>query len=124
MGGSVAVGDESWEFTEAFLFGFPVNLGPGTEDFNMVLTDEGNGSLRFRYDVQTHRLTLVNVERVARLRTSTPGPAASRPMSSAGCRPPSPSSSWRSTVRRRPCSGLGAVPINGTLIVQQFESIP
>ena len=29
MGGSVAVGDESWEFTEAFLFRFPVNSGAG-----------------------------------------------------------------------------------------------
>ncbi len=104
MGGSVAVGDESWEFTEAFLFGFPVNLGPGTEDFNMVLTDEGSGSLRFRYDVQTHRLTLVNVER---------GGEASD-LDAGGVRPPDrrarpavsrgpPSSSWRSTVRRRAC---------------------
>ena len=39
MGGSVTVGDESWEFKEAFLFGFPVNQGAGTEDYNMVLTD-------------------------------------------------------------------------------------
>ena len=108
MGGSVAVGDETWEFTEAFLFRFPVNLGAGTEDFNMVLTDEGNGSLRFRYDVQTHRLTLVNVERggeASDLDAAACGLADRRARPAvAGDRR---SSSWRSTVRRRasPASG-------------------
>jgi hypothetical protein len=95
MGGSVTVGEETWEFDEAFLFQFPVNQGAGTEDYNMVLTDPGRGVLRFRYDVQTHRLTLVNVER---------GGEASELNASA-------------------CS-LGTVAIRGTPIVQQIEFAP
>ena len=59
----------------------------------MILTDERSGSLLFSYDVQTHRLTLVNVERggeTSDLERRSLSP--SRPMSSA-CSSPTPRSS-------------------------------
>ena len=124
MGGSVTVGDDTWDFSEAFLFGFPVNLGAGTEDYNMVLTEEGTGSLRFRYDVQTHRLTLVNVERG--------GDASDVDARACGLQTEelgrlSPGVAIVELTIDCPevdVPGLGAVPIGGTLIVQQIDSIP
>ncbi len=124
MGGSVAVGDESWEFTEAFLFGFPVNLGAGTEDFNMVLTDEGNGSLRFRYDVQTHRLTLVNVERGGEASDLDAAACALKTEELGRLSPGVAIAELAIDCPAANVPGLGAVPITGTLIVQQIESIP
>ena len=124
MGGSVTVGDESWEFTDAFLFGFPVNLGPGTEDFNMVLTDEGNGTLRFRYDVQTHRLTLVNVERDEEASDLDPGACGLETQELGRLSPGVAIVELAIDCPTANVPGLGAVAITGTLVIQQIESIP
>jgi hypothetical protein len=124
MGGTVTVGDETWEFTEAFLFGFPVNLGPGTEDFNMVLTDEANGSMRFRYDVQTHLLTLLNIERGGEASDLDAGACVLGTDELGRLQPTVAIVELAIDCPAATVSGLGAVPINGTLIVQQFESIP
>jgi len=124
MGGSVTVGDETWEFTEAFLFGFPVNLGAGTEDYNMVLTDEGTGSLRFRYDVQTHRLTLVNVERGGEAADVDAGACGLQTEELGRLSPGAAIVELSVDCPEVEAPGLGAVPIRGTLIVQQIDSIP
>jgi hypothetical protein len=124
MGGSVAVGEETWEFEEAFLFGFPVNQGAGTEDFNMILTDPGHGSLRFRYDVQTHRLTLVNVERGGQASELGAGACS---LGTAELGRLSPGAAIVELTIDCPAAdvpGLGAVAISGTPIVQQVDFIP
>ena len=124
MGGSVTVGDETWDFPEAFLFQFPVNLGAGTEDYNMALTDERNGSLRFRYDVQTHRLTLVTVERGGDVSDLDAGACALRTDELGRLQPGAAIVELTIDCPAATVPGLGAVPITGTLIVQQIESIP
>ena len=124
MGGSVNVGEETWDFEEAFLFGFPVNQGAGTEDYNMILTDPRQGSLRFRYDVQTHRLTLVNVERAGEASELSAG-ACSLGTNELGRL--SPGAAIVELTIDCPAAdvpGLGVVTIRGTQIVQQIDFIP
>ncbi len=124
MGGSVTVGEETWEFEEALLFGFPLNQGAGTEDYNMILTDPRQGSLRFRYDVQTHRLTLVNVERDGEASELSAG-ACSLGTNELGRLAPGTAVvelSIDCPVADVP--GLGLVAIRGTPIVQQIEFLP
>jgi hypothetical protein len=133
MGGSVSVGEETWEFEEAFLFLFPVNFGPGTQDYNMILTDAELGVIRFRYDVQTHRLALIEVGR-------GPTPDA-RPFEGEVAAVPAGACNLGTNElgRQSPDTAvvelsiscpatevpeLGTVPITGTLIVQQLESVP
>ena len=124
MGGSVTVGEETWGFEEAFLFEFRVNQGAGTEDYNMVLTDPGHGSLRFRYDVQTHRLTLVSVERGGAASELNAG-ACSLGTNELGRLAPGAAIAELSIE----CSGadvpgVGPVAIRGTPIIQQIEDLP
>jgi hypothetical protein len=124
MGGSVAVGEETWEFTEAFLFQFPVNQGPGTADYNMVLADERGGSLLFRYDVQTHRLTLVSAERGGETSDLEPGACTLQSDELGRLQPGTAVVELAIDCSGAEVPGLGAVPISGKLIVQQFEEIP
>jgi hypothetical protein len=124
MGGSLAVGDETWEFTEAFLFQFGVNQGAGTEEFNMALTDEMNGSLRFRYDIQTHRLTLVTVERDGESSDLDPGACRLETDELGRLSPTAAIVELTIDCPTVSVPGLGAVPIGGTVIIQQFEEIP
>jgi hypothetical protein len=124
MGGSVAVGEETWTFAEAFLFQFPVSQGPGTADYNMVLADERGGSLLFRYDVQTHRLTLVNVERGGEASDLGPGACTLQADELGRLQPGTAVVELAIDCPGAQVPGLGAVPISGTLIVQQFEEIP
>jgi hypothetical protein len=121
MGGSVTVGGETWEFAEALLFTFPVNSGPGEEDYNMELVDEGSGSLRFRYDVQTHALTLISTQRDGETATLGPG-ACSLGTNELGRIAPSAAIVELSIeCPAAEVPGLGPVPIVGTVIVQQVE---
>jgi hypothetical protein len=124
MGGSVTVGDETWRFTEAFLFNFPVIGQSGTEDYNMLLSDARRGALQFRYDVQTHRLTLIAVERGDAVSDLAPG-ACSLTTSELGRL--TPSAAVVELTIDCPAADvpdLGTVPISGTVIVQQVEFVP
>jgi hypothetical protein len=132
MGGSVTVGGETWEFGEAFLFTFPVVLAPGEEDYNMILShgDTAEGcpgpdcartSLRFRYDVQTHRLTLVEAERDG---TSADVAAGACRLATEEFGRLTPTAAVVELSIDCPAvevPGLGTVPISGTVIVQQLE---
>ena len=137
MGGSVSVGNETWEFDEALLFQFASPAVVGAEDYNMVLADENTDtgcpdnappgpqcpgtSLRFRYDVQTHRLTLVEVERDGTSAAVAAG-ACSLATDELGRLSPSVAVvelSIDCPVAEVP--GLGTVPITGTVIIQQLE---
>ena len=124
MGGSVTVGEETWEFEEAFLFGFRVNQGAGTEDYNMVLTDPAHGSLRFRYDVQTHRLTLVNVERDGEDADLAAGACSLETNELGRLAPGTALVELSIDCPVADVPGLGPVAIRGTPIVQQIENLP
>jgi hypothetical protein len=140
MGGSVTVGDETWRFAEAILFTFPVNLFTGGEDYNMILSDENTDtgcpdnappspdcsrtSLRFRYDVQTHRLTLVEVTREG---TSADLAAGACSLATEELGRLSPGAAVVELTIDCPAAdvpGLGSVPIAGTVVIQQLDFIP
>jgi hypothetical protein len=120
-GGSLTVGDETWSFPDAFLYNFPFNTGAGTDDFNMELVDVDRGTLRFRYDVQTHRLGLISVERDGEVSSLAAG-ACSLTMNELGRL--TPSAAVVELTIDCPAAevpGLGNVPITGTVIIQQVE---
>jgi hypothetical protein len=138
MGGSVTVGDETWEFDEALLFAFAVAARGGadeTDDYNMILVNRGSDtgcpgspcaptSLRFSFDIQTHRLTLANVQRDGEDADQAPG-ACSLESSELGR--VTPTTSVLELTIDCPAAevpGLGAVPIAGTVIVQNVEFVP
>jgi hypothetical protein len=124
MGGTVTVGDETWEFPDAMLFQFAVSFGPGAEDYNMILTDEGAGVIRFRYDIQTHRLTIVEVERAGEVTELGPG-ACSLGQNELGRLTPGTAIVELSIdCPAVDVAGLGAVPIRGAPIIQQIETVP
>ena len=124
MGGSVTAGDETWEFDEALLFAFAAPAVVGTEDYNMVLTDEAHGVLRFRYDVQTHRLTLVEVERGGDVADLGAG-ACSLGTNELGRLAPGVAIVALSIdCPAADVPGLGTVPISGTIVIQNLEFFP
>jgi hypothetical protein len=135
MGGSVTVGDETWEFTEAFLFAFAVPAVAGDDDYNMILAKEGTDigcpgpecsrtSLRFRYDVQTHHLALINVERNGEDADLAAGACSLGTDELGRLTPGTIVVELTIDCPAAEVPGLGLVPIAGSAIVQQIEFIP
>jgi hypothetical protein len=62
-GGSLAVGDETWEFEEAILTTWQMPAIAGVSEHNLTLTQLGGPPqvLGFIYDFETHRLGLATV---------------------------------------------------------------
>jgi hypothetical protein len=120
-GGSVTVGDETWEFVEAFLFTFPVNDGAGTDEYNMELADDGRGALRFRYDVQTHRLAVSSVQRDGETSELAPGACSLETNELGRLAPSAAIVELTIDCPAAEVPGLGTVPITGTVIIQQVE---
>lgn len=122
-GGSVEVGGETLEFSEARLFTarFPAFVGRG--GYNMQLEDESGTRLNFAYDPQTHALGLANVERDG-VYNDVPADACAIDTREIGKLNP------RTTVVEMSLQcvgvdfpGIGPVPIAGTLIVEQIDII-
>ncbi len=135
MGGSVTVGDETWEFGEAMLLAIPFAAVAGEDDYNMILaregTDEGcpgpecsRTSLRFRYDVQHHRLTLVNVERDGADADLVAGACSLTTTELGRLTPGTAVVELTIDCPAAEVPGLGTVPITGTVIVQQVDFVP
>ena len=135
MGGSVTVGDETWEFTEALLFEFAFPASTGSDDYNMILAREGTDtgcpgpecsrtSLRFRYDVETHRLALSNVERDGEDADLAAGACSLETSELGRLTPATAVVELAIDCPAAEVPGLGAVPISGTVIVQQLEFVP
>jgi hypothetical protein len=134
-GGSVTVGDETWQFDEAMLLAIPFSAVAGEDDYNMILaregTDEGcpgadcsRTSLRFRYDVQHHRLTLVNVERDGEDADLAAGACALESNELGRLTPGTAVVELTIDCPAAEVPGVGAVPIAGTVIVQQVDFVP
>ena len=122
-GGTVEVGDETWQIAEAFLFTFNVpSFNDGEPEYNMGLVDEdAGGALYFLYDIQTHQLTVATVER-GEVSAAVPSDACELREREVGRANPR-TAVIELTIR---CAGvdvpgLGTVPINGTLIVDRIE---
>ena len=134
-GGSVTVGDETWEFVEAMLLAIPFVAVAGEDDYNMILahdgTDEGcpgpecsRASLRFRYDVQHHRLTLANIERDGADADLAAGACALETNELGRLTPGTAVVELTIDCPAAEVPGIGAVPIAGTVIVQQIDFVP
>lgn len=135
MGGSITVGEETWRFDEALLLAIPFAAVAGDADYNMVLARQGTDercpgpdcsrtSLRFRYDIQTHRLTLTNVEREG-ADANLPAGACSLGTNELGRL--TPGTAVVELTIDCPAAdvpGIGVVPIAGTVIVQQLDFVP
>ena len=132
MGGSVTVGDETWRFDAAMLLAVPFAAVAGEDDYNMILAREGTEegcpgpecsrtSLRFRYDVQTHRLTLVNVERDGEAADLAAGACALETNELGRLAPGTAVVELTIDCPTAEVPGMGAVPISGTVIVHQVE---
>jgi hypothetical protein len=117
-GGSLSVGDETWEFDDAFIallggFGTP---GVGRAE---IVDEATGGTLRFEYDAQTHALALTEVGHgsetvdvptdACQISTHDLGKAAPQTVVA--------ELSMRCSAVEVP--GLGTVPIEGTIIVDQ-----
>lgn len=121
-GGSVEVGGETWQFSEALLFTAPLPAIAGAAYYNLELVDEeAGGALNFTYDHLTHRLTLVNVGRDGQ-GADTPAGACTLHVRVLGKTNP------RTTITELTihCAavdvpGLGTVAIDGTVVVDQID---
>lgn len=71
-GGTATVGDETLAFAEARLYAFPLIAVVGADQTNMSLVD-GETTLLFTYDVQTHGVALAYVQRGDELAEVAPG---------------------------------------------------
>ena len=120
-GGSVEVGGETWEFADGFLQTWQMGNTAGSPHA-LELVDAARGAaLNFRYDHETHQLTLVNVER----------DGADEPIPDTACelrRNELGKVNPRTTVieltiqcRAVDVPGLGPVSIQGTVIVDELQ---
>jgi hypothetical protein len=121
-GGSLTVGDETWEFAEATLIGYQRPAIAGRTEYNMELEDEDrDASVNFTYDYVSHRLTLASLVRGGE---ENDVPADRCELLVADVGRPNP----RTTVIELTIScvdvevpGLGRVSISGTVIVDRVE---
>ena len=121
MGGSVEVGDETWSFSEALLFYLTVNAEPGSEGYNMTLADEELGTaIRFQYDIQTHRLTLVQVERDGEEAAQDPGGCSLGTEELGRLTPSTAVVELSIDCAAADVPGFGPVPIIGTVIIHEI----
>jgi hypothetical protein len=119
-GGTVALGDETLEIRDAWLYAFPLSVIDGPDQTNMGLVD-GRTELYFTYDVQTHAIALANIER-GDVPTDVPADACSIVTRELGMVNP------RTTVLDMTLTcpavelpDVGVVPIEGSLIVERID---
>ena len=120
-GGSMAVGDETWEFSEAELSTWQLPMRAGVREPNLVLHDPEGGTLNFLYDYEAHRLMPGSVVRHGEERRLDEG-ACSFERQELGQHNP------RTLVIELTIScpavdvpGLGTVGVEGTVVVDEYE---
>jgi hypothetical protein len=121
-GGTATVGSETWDFESALLVTWQQPIISGQSEYNMGLEDTAKASrLLFTYDHVTHQLTLAAIGRdgteadvpeggcaIVREELGKPNPRATTVRLTITC----PSVE---------VPGLGAVPIDSTVIVDELE---
>lgn len=122
-GGSVTVGDETWEFTEAILVTWQQPVIGGVSEYSLRLEDLGGPPrvLNFNYDIESHALDLANVS-VGNSDADVPGGACAFDRTELGHHNP------RTLVVELTIScpsvevpGVGAVAINGSVVVDELQ---
>lgn len=120
-GGSVTVGQETWIFTAATLEAWQLATLGGTRAYNLELADEAAGAaLNVTFDIETRALTLDNVARDGADANLPEGcPLGSTELGQLNPRTTVIELSIDCEAVEVP--GLGAVPIQGTVIVERLE---
>ena len=120
-GGTATVGDEALEFAEARVHAFPIVALVGADQTNMSLQD-GDTSLLFTYDVQTHGIALAYVQRGSELVEIAPSACS---ISSGQLGMVNPRTTLLDMTVRCPAVDLpdvGTVAIEGSLMVEEIEA--
>ncbi len=121
-GGSIQVGDETWTFEFGLLLLWQQPMLGGETNPNMELRDEGlDAALYFFYDIETHRTSVTEVMRDGE---TLPVPEGACRLEREELGRPNPGAMTTELVID--CAGievpgLGTVPINGTVIVDELE---
>jgi hypothetical protein len=120
-GGTATAGDEALEFAEARMYAFPLFMVDGADQTNMSLVD-GETTLLFTYDVQTHGVALAYVQRGDELVEVAPGACSisSRQLGMVNPRTTLLDMSVRCAAVDLP--DVGVVAIDGSLIVEEIAS--
>ena len=119
-GGTLTLGDETLEFGEAALYAFPVSVIDGPDQTNMGLVD-GRTELYFSYDVHTHGIALVSIERDD-VPTEVPAEACSIATRELGkLNPRTTVLDMTLTCPTVDLPDAGTVTIDGSLIVEQID---
>lgn len=121
-GGTLTVGDETWTIGWSYLATWQQPILGGVEAYNMELEDlEGGTALNFHYDIETHAITPATVARGGEEADVDPG-ACHVGREELGKHNP------RTTVIEITVDcpsvevpGLGAVPISGTVVVDELQ---
>ncbi|HVM24050.1 MAG TPA: hypothetical protein VM253_01460 [Candidatus Limnocylindrales bacterium] len=124
-GGTVAVGEEMLRFEQAKVFiGLQGRIGG--RGYNLAIWDDiGEGVLEIDYDPQSHEMRLVGVHLDSRRFAEVPRGACSLGVVELGRL-----NSFTTVIELSvdcdalDVSGLGVVPVNGTLIVEQADTPP
>lgn len=120
-GGTITVGGETWTFEYGYLALWQQPAIGGQLNANMELIDDEAGALYVAYDVESHR---TSVSHVMRLGETIPVPDGACSLERDELGRPNPSAT---TVELRiscpavEVPGLGTVPIDGTVIVDEIE---
>lgn len=126
-GGELTVGDETWIVEEAFLMAWEIPTIGGAPQYNLEIADRVTenaspdiGQVNIHYDIETHALTPVSIERNDEL-SEIPADACELDTTELGMQNP------RTRVLELVIScasvevpGLGTVPISGTIVVDEL----
>ncbi len=120
-GGTATVGSEALEFTGAQLNSFPILMVDGADQTNMALED-GETTLLFTYDVQTHEVALAHLRRGSDLFDVSPSACSigSRQLGMVNPRTRLLDMTVRCAAVEVP--GVGTVAIDASLIVEEIAS--
>lgn len=120
-GGTLQVGPETWQIGETWLATWAQPVLAGNRQYNLVMADDAlEASLGFDYDTQTHELSLAAV-RVGEVENPVSDGACQLRRTELGKWSPQITVSELEVA----CSevdvpGLGAVPISGTVVVDEL----
>lgn len=120
-GGTLAFGDRTLTFSDAWLFPFAGPVTAGNELTNMGLVD-GTTGLYFTYDVRTHETALSFIE-IDGIATEVPDGACTIRIEEIG--KVNPRNTLVEMTIRCPAveiPDLGAIAIDGTVMVEQIEA--
>jgi hypothetical protein len=126
-GGTLQVGDEAWIIEEAFLFTWEMPVIGGAPQYNLELVDlvtESDspdiGRLNVHYDIESHALTAITVERDGDLAEIPEGACEITREELGKQNPRTTVIEVRITCAEVEVPGLGPVPIEGTVVVDEL----